>query len=117
MKYTYIKLNEKGEIVNAPQHDLDGKITGKCIYGLVAWFDENPEERKRLGWIKKIHAEEKDIEYDPQTQFLVRSQRMDDEYTLVEEYHVLNKTETMMAHEEETAGVTLSVSDWFFLGE
>lgn len=38
----YIKMDDEGKIISSPVHDLDGKITGRCIYGLSAWFAENP---------------------------------------------------------------------------
>ena len=49
-----MKLDEKGEIKYLPGADMDGSITGHVVFGLKAWMDENPEERKRLGWIKHI---------------------------------------------------------------
>lgn len=104
MIVNYIKMNDDGTVIRLPLHDLDGSITGRCIYGLKAWFDENPEERKRLGWVMELTPQKTDIQYDPQTQFLVKTQKMIDEYTLQYGYEVLNKTEEMMAYEEMTNG-------------
>lgn len=42
MKWKYIKMNNEYSIIDAPTHDLDGKITGRVVYGLKQWFDENP---------------------------------------------------------------------------
>lgn len=47
--------------------------------------------------MKHIKPDDKDIVYDKQTQFLVATQKYIDEYTIQDEYKVLNKTETMMA--------------------
>lgn len=115
MKYTFEKMDDNGNVIYAPAHDLDGQITGRCVYGLQAWFDENPEERKRLGWVKHIKPDEKDVVYDKQTQFLVASQKYIDEYTIQDEYKVLNKTETMMAAEEEMIQ-GWHFSDYIFAG-
>ena len=35
----YEKLDEEGKLKHAPMNDMDGKITGKCVFGLKAWFD------------------------------------------------------------------------------
>ena len=95
-EWYYEKLDENGKIQRAPQNDADAKITGRNIFGLPAWFDENPEERKRLGWIKHITHKTTEIEFNKQTQYLLRS----DPYTVEDEYHVRNKTAEMMRAEE-----------------
>lgn len=108
LKWSYEKLDpETGKIKYAPQNDYDGKITGHIVFGVKSWFDENPEERKRRGWIKHIHHETKDIEYNRRTQYLACSQKQIDEYTVEDEYHVMDKSEEMMRLEE------LTNHDWF----
>ena len=53
-KYSYIKF-ENGVIKLLPINDPDGKVVpGKHIINLKEWMDENPEERKKLGWIRYI---------------------------------------------------------------
>ena len=101
IKWYYEKLDEEtGKIKHAPPNDPDGKITGKCVFGLKAWFDENPEERKRLGWIKHLTKNTKEIEYNRQSQYLQSSTRPIDEYTIEDVYHVADKSEEMMRLEE-----------------
>lgn len=99
-KWTYEKLDEKGKIKHCPQNDFDGKITGHIVIGVKQWFDENPAERIRLGWIKHIYADRKSVEYNKQTQYLIKSQRQVDEYTIEDVYHVLDKTEEQMLFED-----------------
>lgn len=99
-KWTYEKLDEKGKIKYCPQNDFDGKITGHIVIGVKQWFDENPAERIRLGWIKHIYADCKAVEYNKQTQYLIKSQRQVDEYTIEDVYHVLDKTEEQMLFED-----------------
>lgn len=102
--WTYEKLDENHKIKYAPQNDMDGSITGRMVYGLKAWFDENPEERKRLGWTKHIHPDRQEIAYNHQTQYLVTSPRQIDEYTVRDEYLVMDKSEEMMLMEEIQGG-------------
>ena len=99
-KWTYEKLDENGKLNFIPLNDFDGKITGHIVYGVKEWFDENPEERIRLGWTKHIRHETKDIEYNRQTQYLVSSQRQIDEYTVEDVWHIMDKSEEMMRMEE-----------------
>ncbi len=101
-KWYYEKLDENGKVKSAPVNDYDGKITGHIVFGVKAWFDENPEERKRLGWVKHIQHETKDIEYNKRTQYLVPSIKQVDEYTIEDEYHIMDKSEEMMRLEELT---------------
>lgn len=96
----YERLNEEGKLEHAPQNDIDGKITGRFVYGLKAWFDEHPEERKALGWTKHIYYDTKDMEYNRQTQFLTVTVRAVDEWTVEEQYHVVDKSEEMMRLDE-----------------
>lgn len=100
LKWVYQKLDENGKIKYAPMNDYDGKVTGHIVFGVPAWFDENPEERKRLGWIKHIQHETKDIDYNHQTQYLVNSIKQIDKYTIEDDWHILDKSEEMMRLEE-----------------
>ena len=108
MTYRYKKLDKDGKVQYCPLNDYDGSITGtgNCIIGLKAWFDENPEERKRLGWIKHIEYEKpseiyEDLpEYDPTLHYLSKSTEKIDEYTVKDKYYVIEKTEEMLAMEE-----------------
>ena len=117
-KWRYEKLDENGKIKHAPRDDMDGKITGKIVYGLKAWFDENPSERIRLGWIKHLYTDYKDIEYNRQTQYYMTAIRVIDEYTVEDVYHIRDKTEEMMMNEElggvvyESGGITFYGGDF-----
>lgn len=95
-KWHYEKLDENGKIKYAPTNDYDGSVTGHIVFGVSTWFDEHPEERIRLGWTKHIHKETKDIEYNRRTQYLVKSILQIDEYTVEDEYHVMDLSEEMM---------------------
>ena len=106
-KWIYEKLDENGKIKSCPVNDPSGKVTGHIVFGVKAWFDENPEERKRLGWIKKILHSPKEIEYNRRTQYLVKSNRQIDEWTVEEEYHVMDKSEEMMRLQELMAEDTI----------
>jgi len=99
-KWDYQKVDENGKIKYAPVNDYDGKITGHIVFGVKAWFDEHPEERKALGWIKHIRHDRKDIVYNKRTQYLVPSIKNIDEYTVEDEYHIMDKSEEMMRLEE-----------------
>ena len=99
-KWYYEKLDEEGKIKRCPVNDPKGEITGKFIVNLPAYFDENPEERIRLGWIKHIEHYPKEVEYNRQTQYLQRGYKQIDEYTIEDEYYVLDKTEEMLLLEE-----------------
>ena len=114
-KWTYQKLDETtGKIKSAPVNDYDGSVTGHIVFGVTAWFDENPEERKRLGWVKHILHETKDIEYNKRTQYLVQSIKQIDEYTVEDEYHVMDKSEEMMRLEELSRGEIWTTYDDVF---
>lgn len=99
-KYSYIKLQEDLTVKHCPRNDVDGSVTGHLIFEVPAWFDEHPEERKRLGWIKMIYTDVDEVEYDKQTQYLVRTLEMVDEWTVREVYHALDKSEEMMLLED-----------------
>ena len=100
----YEKLDEDLKIKHAPYHDADGKVTGKHVLNLKAYFDENPEERKRLGWIKHIQLTHKEIKeqypHNPMTHFIMVTTKPVDEYTVEDEYHIVEKSEEMLWFEE-----------------
>lgn len=105
MNHDYMRLKEDGTIEHCPTYDYDGSITGKIVVNVKAYFDENPEERKRLGWIQhntltKDEIAEQVGEWDRQRQRLVRSLKTIDEWTVQDEYHVMDKSEEMMLMEE-----------------
>lgn len=112
--WEYEKLQEDGKIktISANFNDFDAKVTGKYVFGVKAYFDENPEERIRLGWTKHIrHNVEKYVQYNKQTQYLVKSKKIIDALTVEDEYHVMDKTEDMMRKTEESGG-----SGWEIFG-
>lgn len=115
-KWNYIKI-EDGKIKHAPQNDMNGEITGHSIYGLPFWFDEHPEERIALGWIKHLYLDYKDIEYDRQTQYVSKSIRMIDDYTAEDVYTVKDKTPNMLRKEEMGYDMTDSIiftgGEWY----
>lgn len=114
--HQYEKLQEDGKIktIGVNFNDTDGKITGKYVFGVKAYFDENPEERIRLGWIKHImHNMEKYLEYNKQTQYYIKSIKVIDAYTVEDEYHIMDKTEEMMRQAEESGGG----SEWVSFGD
>ena len=107
--YYYERLNEDFELERCPLDDKERKITGKYILNVPKWFGENPEERKRLGWIKHItYSDEEIMEKWPHTmsQYLVKSTKQVDDYTVEDDYHVMDKSEEQMLFEEmlEVAG-------------
>lgn len=127
MDRQYIRLKEDGSLEHCPTFDYDGRVTGKIVVNVPAYFDENPDEARRLGWTKRITHDSKEIreivgEWNPQSQYLVVSQRQVDEWTVEDVYHVMDKSEEMMAHEElstgvETMGVTTVGGFTFFGGD
>lgn len=100
VSWDYRKLDENYEIQHAPQNDIDGSITGKIVIGLKQYFDENPIERIRLGWIKCIWGDRKSVEYNKQSQYLVSVQERVDPYTVREVFRVVDKSEEQMLLEE-----------------
>ena len=105
-KWHYEKLGEDGKIqsVHINKNDFDGKITGKIVFGVKEYFDENPAERIRLGWIKHITHSIKDIDYNHQTQHLIKEVRTIDEYTVEDVYHIADKSEEQMRLNEVHSG-------------
>ena len=108
--WQYEKILDDGKIkvVTVNHNDFDGKITGHIVFGVKAWFDENPEERIRLGWTKHIKHNTKFIEHNKQTQYLEKTVKIIDSLTVEDVYTVRDKTEEMMRRAEEEAG------DWMY---
>lgn len=115
-EWNYEKLDEDGNIKRCPANDLKGEITGKLIIGLQEYFDENPDERIRLGWIKHIRHDPKEVEYNRQTQYLERGTRQIDEFTVEDEYYVFDKTEEMLLLEEMLDALDAGGSAIIFTG-
>lgn len=111
MGHTYEKLDGNLKKKYCPMNDPDGSITGHIVMGVKAWFDENPEERIRLGWIKHITFTKEEIEkkwpYNKQSQYLMRTLKQIDPYTVEDDYHVIDKSEEQMLLEE-----MLEVAEW-----
>lgn len=105
--WVYRKYDENGKVLRCPLNDYDGSVTGHIVFGVKAWFDENPEERIRLGWIKHILHSENEIEYNRQTQYVIRSLKRVDDYTIEDVLRVLDKTEDMLLLEELMEGVNI----------
>ena len=114
MEYYYEKF-ENDKIIRCPMDDKDGSICGRIVIGLPRWFDENPEERKRLGWIKHITHDTDEIEFDRQTQFLLKSIQQIDEYTIEDVYHVRDKCEEQMLFDEQLAVSMASSGGFMFI--
>lgn len=101
----YEKLNTKGRPVRVRPNDYDGKITGHIVFGVDAYFDENPEEARRLGYTKHITHTIKEVremfpDFDPCTQAVLKSVRRVDEWTVEDVYHVIDKSEEMSLRDE-----------------
>lgn len=110
--WTYEKVNADSGLDSCPVNDLDGSVTGHIVFCVKQWFDENPDERIRLGWVKHILREEP--EYNPQTQFLTKTTRRVDDNTIEDVYHVIDKSEEMMLLEEvlETMGINAGYTQY-----
>lgn len=111
-RWHYEKLDENLARQYCPINDLDGKITGRCVLGVKQWFDENPEERKRLGWIKVIEHDLKDQlpDFDRTQQYVVQTTRQIDEYTVEQVYHAMPLSEEMMLFIEMSNALGLTIS-------
>lgn len=96
----YEKLNENLEPQTCPQDDKEGTLTGLPRLNVPRWFDENPAERIRLGWTKHITHDTDKIDYDRQTQYLIKSVKQIDEYTVEDEYQIMTKSEEQLRFEE-----------------
>ena len=116
-KWYYEKLDEEGNIKRCPTNDAKGEITGKFIINLPAYFDENPKERIKLGWIKHIEHYTSEIEYDHQAQYLQKSVKQIDDFTVEDEYTVFDKTEEMLLLEEMLECVNWGGSGIVFVGQ
>lgn len=115
-EWNYQKLDDEGKIIFAPNNDYDGSVTGHIVFGVQAWFDEHPEERKRLGWIKHIKHSTKDIVYDRATQYLICSVRQIDEYTVEDDWRIMDKSKEMMRLEELSTRDLMLGDGIYFVG-
>lgn len=107
----YERMGEDLKIESCPRDDKDGKITGKIVLNVPAYFDENPEERKRLGWVKHITYSPDEINEKwphTQSQYLIASTKQVDEWTVEDDYHVMDKSEEQMLFEERLEVATSS---------
>ncbi|MBR3385475.1 MAG: hypothetical protein IKG69_09810 [Atopobiaceae bacterium] len=105
MNWEYVRLKEDGTIEHCPTYDYDGSITGKIVVNVKAYFDENPSERIRLGWTKHLKLNKDEIreqvgDWNRQTQYLTRTTKQVDEWTIEDVYHVHDKSEQMLLLEE-----------------
>lgn len=98
--YNYERLGADGKIEHAPYHDPEGKIMGLPIIGVKAWMDEHPDETHAMGWKKHIHPPTENLEYDRQTQYILTTAKAVDEWTLIDEFIAMDKTEDQMLLEE-----------------
>ena len=98
--WRYEKMGDDMSIISCPIDDKDGSVTGRIILNVPAYFDENPQERIRLGWTKHITHSTDEVEYNHQTQFLVVTTLQVDDYTVEDEYHVLNKSDEQLLFED-----------------
>lgn len=117
-KWYYEKLDEEGKIKRCPMNDDKGEITGKFIINLPAYFDENPEERIRLGWIKHItHEPYKELEnFNQQSQYLSKTTVQVDEFTVEDVYNILDKSEEQLLLEEIMEGTNAYAGGIVFVG-
>ncbi len=98
--WDYEKYDEKGQRILTPINDYDGSVTGRIVMNVKAYFDENPKERIRLGWIKHINHPMPEVEYDKQTQYVIRGLKAKDPYTIEDTYYIMDKSEEQMELEE-----------------
>lgn len=92
IEYEYKRFDEDGDLEYAPSCDYDGKITGKIIYNLHQYFEENPEEYIRLGYTKYILNENYPIDYKG-NQLVLTEYKNIDEHTIKAIYHVIDAPE------------------------
>lgn len=115
MFHRYEKIGENDKLQYCPVNDPDGSITGHIVMNVKAWFDENPEEAHRLGWIKHLYYNDheefkKDYpDYDPAANYYVQTTEKVDDYTIKDVYHAIPKTEEMMLLEEMLETMNLYV--------
>ena len=101
MVWRYERLDENGKYQYCPANDPTGEVTGHIVINVKAWFDENPEERKRLGWVKHLYYESNEEfladypDFDPALQYAVCGTRIIDEWTIADAYDIMDKTDDM----------------------
>lgn len=115
-KWVYEKLDENGQVKTLPTNDSKGEITGKFIIGLPEYFDEHPEERKRLGWVKHIRHYSNEIEYNRQTQYARRTVKQIDAFTVEDVWEIFDKTEEMFLLEELNEAIGIGAGGTFVIG-
>lgn len=116
MRWEYEKVGDDADVQVCPSCDQTGAITGQIVFGLKAWFDEHPEERKALGWIKHIFPDRPD--YNKQTQFLLVGTKIVDDFTVEDYYVVKDKSEEMLVAEElcnagDGTGISFIGGHWY----
>lgn len=106
MNWYYERMKADGAVeeIHVHTNDTDGSITGRVVINVKAWFDENPEERIRLGWTKHITFDENEVKerwpHNSQSQYLVKTIVQVDDYTVEDTYYVMDKSEEQMLLEE-----------------
>ena len=115
-RWTYEKFRDDGTVQHCPTNDTDGSITGHIVFGVKQWFDENPQERIRLGWIKHILHERKETGYDPQTQYITTSTVAVNSHTIEDVHHVHDKSEEMFALEDLLEAIENRSGGLIFVG-
>lgn len=106
MFWRYEKLDEDGKMHYCPANDATGEVTGHIVINVKAWFDENPEERKRLGWIKHFYYNDHEEfkadypDFDPALQYAIPGMTIIDEYTIKDTYDIIDKPDEMKELEE-----------------
>lgn len=106
MNWSYERLKADGKIETVSVYTIDSKkeYTGKFVFNVRAYFDENPDLWKANGWTKHITWEQKEIDekwpHNKQTQLLMKSTRNVDEHTIEDTFYVVDKSEEMMRLQE-----------------
>lgn len=105
MQWHYEKLDEEGKVKRADTYtnDYDGKMTGRYVINVKAWFDEHPDEWVARGWTKHFTWDNKEIKEKwphEANEALIRSTKRIDEHTIEDDYHVVQMSEAMLAASE-----------------
>lgn len=90
---TWYKRIVNGKLEIAPTNDLDGKLSGKPVIGFQAWLEENPEEAKRIGFVKVVDHEE---DYDHNRFYTIERHEEHDDGSIHIFYDLHEKTEEMI---------------------
>lgn len=105
MYWVYERMKEDGSVEKVSGgNDTEGKITGRVVINVMAWLNENPDERIRRGWTKHIVYDAEEIKerwpHNSQSQYLVKSTVQVDDHTVEDTYNVFDKSEEQMLIEE-----------------